>query len=121
MSEPKTNQPFDLIMTIVNRGFSDDVMDAARAIGARGGTILHARGSGVHEAEKFFGIAIQPEKEIVMMLVPHDIKNAVMQAVCEKCGLNTQSKGLSFSLPVDDIVGMSGMTEALKEAGKIQD
>lgn len=111
-----TQKKFDMVMTIVNRGFSDDVMDAAREAGAHGGTILHARGSGIHEAEKFFGIAIQPEKEIVMVLVPHDIKNAVMQNICEKSGLNTQGKGLSFAMPVDDVMGIVHLTDDLKNA-----
>ena len=64
-----TERKFDLIVTIVNRGFADEVMNAARAAGAHGGTILWARGSGVHETEKFFGISIQPEKELVLILV----------------------------------------------------
>ena len=57
---------FELIVAIVNRGFSDLVMDAARKAGASGGTILHGRGTGVHEAAQFFGVAIQPEKELVL-------------------------------------------------------
>ena len=58
----------ELILTIINRGFADLVMDAAKAAGASGGTVVHARGTGVHEAEKFFGIIVQPEKELVLML-----------------------------------------------------
>ena len=65
---------FELIITIINRGFSEDVVDAAKSAGAQGGTVLHARGTGVHEAEKFFGISIQPEKEMVLTLVPSGIK-----------------------------------------------
>ena len=55
---------FDLIITVVNRGFTDDVMHAAKSAGATGGTIMHARGTGIHEAERFFGVSIQPEKEL---------------------------------------------------------
>lgn len=112
---------FNLIMTVVNRGFADDVMDAARGAGAQGGTILHARGSGIHEAEKFFGISIQPEKEIVLILVPLEKRNAIMQAICEKAGLNTQGKGLSFSMPVDDVMGIVHMTPELRDAAQQQD
>ena len=65
---------YELIVTIVNRGFNDVVMDAARQVGARGGTIINARGAGAHEAEKLFGIPIQPEKEIVLILVRHNGK-----------------------------------------------
>ena len=60
----------ELIICIVNNGFSDTVMDAAKDAGARGGTVLNARGTANKEAESFFHIAIQPEKEVVMILVP---------------------------------------------------
>ena len=62
----------DLILTIVERGYADDVMDAAKAAGARGGTILHARGTGSKEAEKFFGIIVQPEKELILQAFGED-------------------------------------------------
>ena len=74
------DREFDLIVAIVNRGFSDLVMDAARAAGASGGTILHGRGTGVHEAEQFFGIAIQPEKEIVLILTRSDERRKTLRA-----------------------------------------
>ena len=97
---------FDLIAAIVGRGFSDLVMDAARAAGASGGTILHGRGTGVHEAAQFFGIAIQPEKEIVLILARSEERRAIMAAIAEGAGLNTQGRGLTFSLPVDQVSGI---------------
>ena len=105
----------ELIITIVNRGFSQLVMDAARAAGATGGTILHARGSGVHEEETFYGISVQPEKEIVFIVVTEDDKRRVMQAVCEGAGLNTQGRGLCFSVPVDDVLGVTAWSDNRKE------
>ena len=62
----------ELILTIINRGYADLVMDAAKNAGASGGTIVHARGTGIHEAEKFFGIIVQPEKEIVLILTERE-------------------------------------------------
>ena len=102
-----SDKGFSLIITIVNRGFSDLVMDAARRVCASGGTILHGRGTGIHEAEQFFGISIQPEKELVLILVNHEERQAVMQAICEKAGLNTEGKGMTFSLPVDEVAGIA--------------
>lgn len=96
---------FELIVTIVNRGFADEVMDAAREAGATGGTVLYARGTGTREAEKFFGITIQPEKEVVLILAHKEQRNAIMKAVCRDVGLNTAGHGISFSLPVDEVVG----------------
>ena len=106
---------FELIVAIVNRGFSDLVMDAARKAGASGGTILHGRGTGVHEAAQFFGVAIQPEKELVLILVKHGEKKEIMQAICREAGLTKEGKGMSFSLPVDDVVGIVHMMNDLKD------
>ena len=101
----------ELILTVVSRGLADLVMEAAKEHGATGGTILHARGTGIHEAEKFFGIPITPEKEVVMILAKKECKRAIMQAVCEKAGLSTEAHGISFSLPVNDVVGASSFQE----------
>lgn len=97
---------FDLIVAIVNRGFSDLVMDAARAAGASGGTILHGRGTGVHEAVQFFGVAIHPEKEIVLILTRTEERHKIMAAIAEGAELNQQGRGLTFSLPVDEVSGI---------------
>ncbi len=96
-----------LILTIVNRGFSDVVMDAAKEAGARGGTIITARGTGSREAEKFFGITIQPEKELVLILAPEQNKNEIMKAITKKTGLAAPGQGITFSLPVDDVMGLT--------------
>ena len=68
----------EMILCIVNTGFSDIVMDAAKEVGARGGTVLHARGTANKEAEEFFHITIQPDKEIVMILVPSEDRKSVV-------------------------------------------
>ena len=107
--EPMDNHAHSLIVTIVNRGFTDQVMDAASRAGARGGTVLHARGAGQEEAATFFGITIQPEKEVVMILVRRDQKQAVMQAIAKEAGLSAPGHGLSFSLPVDQVEGAARM------------
>lgn len=101
----------EVIFCIVNSGYSDAVMDAAKKLGARGGTVINARGTAGKEAETFFQITIQPEKEIVMILVPSDIKGAVMNALYEEVGLDTAGQGIAFSMPVDEVVGLTNHTE----------
>lgn len=108
-----------MIFCIVNQGFSDVVMDAARSVGARGGTILHAKGTANAEAEKMFGIVIQPEKEIVMILVEATVKDAVLHALYQQAGLKTAGQGIAFSLPVDDVLGLS-VAEPDKKADEAQ-
>ena len=76
-------------------------MEAARAAGARGGTIIRGRGSANPEAEEFFGITIQPDKEVILILETDDIKDAVMTAVFKNSGLSTDGQGIAFSLPVE--------------------
>ncbi len=97
----------ECIVCIVNAGFSDAVMDAAKELGARGGTVVHARGTASQEAEKFFQITIQPDKEMVMILVPAEIKDDILHALYRAVGLKTPGQGIAFSLPVDGVVGLA--------------
>ena len=97
----------EVIICIVNSGFSEAVMDAARELGARGGTVIRGRGTANAEAEKLYGIAIQPEKEIVMILVDASIKNDILHALYKAVGLNTPGQGIAFAMPVEDVVGLS--------------
>lgn len=101
------DRQYELIITIVNRGFADQVMDAAKQAGARGGTVVYARGAGIHESETFFGLPIQPEKELVLTLVQRCQRNEIMAGICKVAGLSQPGKGLSFSLPVSHAVGIN--------------
>lgn len=94
----------ELICCIINNGFSDLVMDAAKKEGAKGGTIFHARGTGNADIEKFFGISISPEKEIVLIVVDTEIKDKVVSAIYTDAGLNTLGQGIVFTVPVDDFI-----------------
>ena len=97
----------EAIFCIVNSGYSELVMDAAKKLGARGGTVINARGTASSEAEKFFNITIQPEKEIVMILVPSAIKDDVLHALYKEAGLETPGQGIAFALPVESAVGLT--------------
>jgi nitrogen regulatory protein PII len=97
----------EAIFCIVNSGYSEAVMDAAKKLGASGGTVINARGTASKEAESFFGITIQPDKEIVMILVPSSIKNDVLHALYKEVGLDSAGQGIAFALPVDGVVGIT--------------
>ncbi|MBQ8292767.1 MAG: P-II family nitrogen regulator [Bacilli bacterium] len=97
---------FEVILCIVNDGFSDMVMDAAKKFGAKGGTVIHGRGTASKEAEKFFNITIQPEKEIVMILVASKIKDNILKGLYDAIGMDTNAQGIAFSLPVEDVIGI---------------
>ncbi|MCL2498028.1 MAG: hypothetical protein FWF06_05370 [Symbiobacteriaceae bacterium] len=101
----KNEQTFELIMTIVNQGFTDDLMNEARNAGATGGTVLNARGtSGVDT--RLWGIAIQEEKEIVLILAKRESSQGIMKAINTRFGLNHDARGLVFSLPVEYVAGL---------------
>lgn len=118
MSEKK-----ELIMCIVNNGFSDSVMDAARKAGARGGTKINARGTANPDAEATFGITIHPEKELVLIIADEDIRDGILHAIYQKVGLNSPAQGIAFSLPVDETVGLGGkaLEKAVAEVEKAEE
>lgn len=100
------NTTHDLIVVIAEKGYINLIMDAARAAGAYGGTVIHAKGTGMEAAEKFMGISLSEEKEIVYIVSKSEGKNAIMQAIMEKAGRDSKAKAICFSLPVTDTAGL---------------
>lgn len=99
-----------LIITVVDRGNTDLVMDAAREAGASGGTVVKAQGTGADMA-KFFGISINEEKEMVYIVAKRCDRDNIMRAIMEKAGSATDAHGVVFSLPVDSVVGIKHFEE----------
>lgn len=95
---------FECITVIVNRGYADDVMEAARKAGATGGTILHARGTGKSDDEKFFGITIVPEKEQVIVVADRETADRIKAAIASLECLSRPGMGIMYSSPVGDFV-----------------
>ena len=103
--------PHALIYSVVNKGYSDEFMNTARKAGASGGTIMNARGK-LHEgAVRFFGIVVQEEREVILMLTSKDKKDAILKAVSEAHGLDSKAQGLILSLPVDRAMSLSFIQE----------
>lgn len=97
---------YSMVMTIVNQGFSDEVMDAAKPMGATGGTVFHSRRAGGEGSKKIFGISVQQEREVVLILARKEDRLNIMQAIGRKCGVQSDAQGIVFSLPVDGTAGM---------------
>lgn len=96
----------DLIIVIAEQGYTNIIMDAARAAGAYGGTVVHAKGTGMEAAEKFMGVSLAAEKEMVFIVTKTEQKNAIMQAIMKDAGLDSKAKSIVFSLPVSDTAGL---------------
>ena len=97
---------YDSIFVIVDKGKGEDVVDAASEAGARGATIVNARGSGVHETSKIFAIEIEPEKEIVLILTKDDITQAVCDKINKKMKLDESGNGILFVQKVNKAYGI---------------
>ncbi len=96
---------YELVMAIANAGTTDIVMNAARAAGARGGTVIHGKGTGSGDAQKFHHISIADKKEVVLIVAAAEIKSAVMYSILEKTGPGSAAGTLVFSLPVSEAAG----------------
>lgn len=102
----KLLENFDCIVTIVDTGRSDVIVKASKKAGAHGGTVVFGRGTGVRELKSILGISIEPEKEIIITLVPEDISRTVLQAIVDAGNLEKPGAGIAFILPVKGVAGI---------------
>jgi nitrogen regulatory protein PII len=97
----------DLIIAVINQGYCDEFMTTAREAGATGGTVINARGMAHQGPVKFFGVSVQDEKEIIIILTKREKKTPIMQAVSQAYGIASKAEGIVFSLPVDQVMGLN--------------
>ncbi|MBO5356819.1 MAG: P-II family nitrogen regulator [Clostridia bacterium] len=96
----------ELIVAICEKGHTETVMDAARSAGARGGTVVHAKGTGSKYTSKFFGISIAEEKEMIYIVASAEQKRDIMRAIMDNAGIDSEAHTIVFSLPVSDTAGL---------------
>lgn len=97
---------YELLVVVANQGYTETVMDAARKAKASGGTVIHAKGTGSQAAEKFLGVTLVPEKEMLFIVARTDRKNDIMRSIMDEAGADTKAGAVVFSLPVTDTAGM---------------
>ena len=105
----------ELLIVVSNQGHNDLVMDAARAAGAYGGTVMHARGTGMNRAELFFGVSLASEKDLTFIVTKKNQRNAIMEAIMQQAGMKTPAQSIVFSLPVSDTAGLHMVEESGEE------
>lgn len=108
-----TETKYELVVAIANQGSIDSVMDAARSGGSGGGTVLHAKGTGVEKAEKFLGVSLAKEKEVILIVTKKSQKDSIMKAIMDQCGLKEEERAIVFSLPVTGTAGIRMLEEDL--------
>lgn len=107
---PEISPAYELIIAVGNEGCTDTVMNAARAAGATGGTVIHGKGTGAKTDEKFYNVSIAKEKEVILIVAQSERKTEIMKSILEKAGPETPSGAILFSLPVNETAGF-GMFE----------
>ena len=110
---------FELLVVIANQGYTELIMDAAREVHATGGTVVHAKGTGIQQAEKFMGVTLVPEKEMLFIVTRKEQKNDIMSAIMQKAGTGSKAGAIVFSLPVTDTAGMRMIEDADEEMPEI--
>lgn len=105
----KTQREYCLIVTAMQKGFAEEAMEAARAAGAAGGSVLTAATLGDKKAEQLIGVTLQKETDVLLILAKNDGKDAITEAILKKVGLKTDGGGVVFTLPVDSIAGVGGV------------
>jgi nitrogen regulatory protein PII len=100
------NDMYKVIYVVVDKGKAEDVMNAANQAGARGGTIMNGRGAGIHEVQKFFSIEIEPEKEVVFIIVKTAIKDAIIASIRSHLHIDEPGKGIIFVVDINEVYGL---------------
>ena len=108
---PPRSFAYELIVAITSEGCTDMVMNAARTAGARGGTVLHGKGTGSRDTQKFYNISIAEEKEVVLIVAAAERKTEIMQSVLHKAGPDTEAGTILFSLPASEVAGFGFFDE----------
>jgi hypothetical protein len=101
--ETNPQEAHSLILIVVNQGHTDDVMNTARTVGARGGTIIRARFTDAHDQETFYGISLQAEKELIMIVAGKELRKLIMETVNKKHGVDTKAGAMLWSVAIDQM------------------
>lgn len=109
---------FVLIVTIIKKGWDDEVIKASRKAGARGGTLLFGRGTGIHENKSIFGLMIEPEKEIVLTIAESTIADDVVDSITETVDLDEPGSGIGFIVSIEKLFGISSMRYEYKHSSQ---
>ena len=97
---------YKVIYVVVDKGRAEDVIDAANKAGARGGTIVNAKGSGIHETQKLFSIEIEPEKEKVFIIAKKELKDDIVKSIRTELKIDEPGNGIIFVLDINEAYGL---------------
>ncbi len=106
---------FKLILASVKSNITDKIVDAAKAAGATGATIIPARGTGIREAKTFFGLSLEAQTDIIMFLLEEHLAPSVLKTIGKAGQFDKPGTGIAFVLPVDQVIGLESQIEKFKQ------
>lgn len=109
---PELNYAYELIVVIANEGRTDLVMNTARNAGATGGTVLHGKGTGNAETQKFLNVSLAQEKEVILIVAKSAQKQEIMRSILKSAGPDTEAGAITFSLPISEVAGFGVFEES---------
>lgn len=109
---------FKLIMAVVKPQITDKLVDIMKEEGATGATIIPARGTGIHEAKSFFGLAIEDQTDIVLFLVEEHVVNNLLDVIRTSCKFNEPGTGIAFAIPIEHAIGLDSQMEKFKDQAR---
>lgn len=109
---------FHLILSTVKPDHTDNVVDAAKAAGATGATIIPARGVGVHEAKTFFGLSLEAQSDVLLFLLTDVLVDPVLQAINRAGEFEKPGTGIAFVIPVDGVIGLESQMDRFRHEEK---
>jgi nitrogen regulatory protein P-II 1 len=112
---------FKVILASVKSDITDKVVDAAKATGATGATIIHARGTGIREAKTFFGLSLEAQTDIIMFLLEERMVSQVLKTIGSVGEFDKPGTGIAFVLPVEQVIGLESQIEKFKQEVDDQD
>jgi nitrogen regulatory protein P-II 1 len=106
---------FKLILASVKSDITDKIVDAAKGAGATGATIIPARGTGIHEAKTFFGLSLEAQTDIIMLIIEEHLVIKILDTIKEAGEFHKPGTGIAFVVPIDHVVGLESQMERFKE------
>ena len=109
---------FKLILSSVKTDITDKIVDMAKEAGATGATIIPARGTGIHEAKTFFGLSLEAQTDIILLLVEEHLVAKILNSIKDAGEFHKPGTGIAFAIPVEHVVGLESQVEKFKEEVK---
>jgi nitrogen regulatory protein P-II 1 len=106
---------FKLILSTVKADITDHIVDSAKKAGATGATIIPARGTGIHEAKTFFGLSLEAQTDIILLLVEEHLVSKILDTIKKAGEFHKPGTGIAFVLPIEQVVGLESQMERFKK------